>query len=237
MVLFWWLGKVENSLKPKLIIALVLGGLQGLMGWYMVMSGLVDIPRVSHYRLAAHLVLALVIMAYLFWLVLDLRNTPRFGVRPFFRRLSVVLLGLVSLQIIYGAFTAGLRAGLGFNTFPLMDGRIMADAATMMTPMWQNFLENGAMVQFVHRWLGALLLLAGAALFGFSISIKLPRSIVVICGTLVSVVFIQFLIGVMTLINSVPILLASAHQAFACVVLLCAVYLVYTVQIPAETID
>ena len=230
MMLLWWSGKIEKPLMPKLIVGLILGGLQGLMGWYMVMSGLVDIPRVSHYRLAAHLSLALVILSYLFWIILDLHKTRRFQVPPAFKTMSVLVLCLVSLQIVYGAFTAGLRAGLGYNTFPLMEGKLLAEAATMMSPMWLNFFENGAMIQFVHRWVGTLLLVVVAAVLGLSIQRKLPGPVVWTAAMLVTMVLVQYLLGILTLINYVPVFLGSIHQAVACVVLLAAVYLVYVVR-------
>ena len=230
MILLWWMGKIEKPLMPKLIVGLILGGLQGLMGWYMVMSGLVDMPRVSHYRLAAHLSLALIILSYLFWLILDLRETRRIQVPSVFKTLSILILCLVSLQIVYGAFTAVLRAGLGYNTFPLMDGNLIAEAATMMSPMWLNFFENGAMIQFVHRLLGTLLLLLVAAVLGLSIQRKLAGPVVWTTATLVAMVFGQYLLGIVTLINYVPVSLGSIHQAVACVVLLGAVYLVYIVR-------
>lgn len=230
MILLWWMGKIDKRLMPKLIVGLVLGGLQGLMGWYMVMSGLVDIPRVSHYRLAAHLCLALVILGYLFWIILDLHNTRRFQVPQLIRSLSLVVLCLVSVQIVYGAFTAGLRAGLGYNTFPLMDGKLIAEAALMMSPKWLNFFENGAMIQFIHRWVGTLLLVFVAGLVGLSIQRGLPRPIVRSTVMLLIIILMQYLLGIFTLINTVPVFLASTHQAVACLVLLCTVYLVYIVR-------
>jgi cytochrome c oxidase assembly protein subunit 15 len=224
------MGKIERRLVPKMIVALVLGGMQGLMGWYMVMSGLVDMPRVSHYRLAAHLVLALIILSYLYWIILDLRRTSKVNVSSGFKLLCTTILGVTLLQITYGAFTAGLRAGLGFNTYPLMDGEIMASAATMMAPFWLNLFENGAMVQFLHRWIGALLLLLVVVLLGLSIVGNSPRQLKVACGSLVAITLVQFLLGVFTLLNYVPITLASAHQAVACLVLLVSIFLVYIVQ-------
>ena len=232
-VLLWLQGKIEKPLAPRLMIALLLGGLQGLMGWYMVMSGLIDTPRVSHYRLAAHLILALVILSYLFWVILDLRETQKFDVSRGFRTLCLLVLGLVALQILFGAFTAGLRAGLGFNTFPLMDGRLIAEAATMMTPLWVNFFENGAMVQFVHRWLGTLLLLLVIILFATAVLGDVPRRLMVVCGLLAAATITQFVLGVFTLVNYVPIILASSHQGVACLSLLASVLLVYSVQTPA----
>jgi heme a synthase len=237
MILLWRMGKIEKPMMPKLIVGLILGGLQGLMGWYMVMSGLVDIPRVSHYRLAAHLSLALIILSYLFWLILDLHKTSRFQVPVAFKTLSMLILCLVSLQIVYGAFTAGLRAGLGYNTFPLMDGNLIAEAATMMAPMWLNFFENGAMIQFVHRLLGTLLLLVVAAVLGMSIQRKLQAPVVWTIAMLVTVVFVQYVLGILTLINYVPVSLGSIHQAVACVVLLGAVYLVYIARDSAVDLE
>jgi cytochrome c oxidase assembly protein subunit 15 len=232
--ILWLLGKIEKSLLPKLVIALVLGGLQGLMGWYMVMSGLVDMPRVSHYRLAAHLMLALVILCYLAWIIFDLWNLEKIKVPHFLRYLSLTILGVASLQILFGAFTAGLRAGLGFNTFPLMNGRLISEAATTMTPMWLNFLQNGVMIQFVHRWLGILLLLLVLLVFGIEVSRGVSRRLIAICGSLTMVTLVQVVLGVLTLINFVPIALASIHQGVACLVLLASLLLVYSVCVPAR---
>ncbi len=225
-----FLKKIEKPYVPRLLGALLLGGLQGLMGWYMVMSGLVDMPRVSHYRLAAHLILALVILAYIFWIILDLRRAERFEVTTWFRRACVLLLCVTSLQILYGAFTAGLRAGLGFNTFPLMDGEFLAAAATMMAPFWHNFIENGAMVQFIHRWIGTFLLLLVSLLLVYAIATRLPRKLQVISAILLGITLTQYLLGVMTLLHYVPVALGSTHQAVACLVLLVNVYLVYVTR-------
>lgn len=233
-VAFYLLGKISKSMMPRFIGAFVLGGLQGLMGWYMVMSGLVDKPDVSHYRLAAHLSLAIIILVYLQWLVLDLLTVPQVVVEHSFRRLQVALLGVLALQILYGAFTAGLRAGLGFNTYPLMDGSLMAEAATMMSPFVLNFFENGAMIQFVHRWLGFLLLVLGAVLLGLALRQRLPATVVKGCVALLAVIFVQYLLGVLTLINYVPIPLAVAHQVFACVVVMTSAGLFYSTSTKAR---
>jgi len=229
-VFFWWTQRVEKKYLPRLVGALILGGSQGLMGWYMVKSGLVDLPRVSHYRLAAHLSLAMLILGYLFWLVLDLSSTSRERVTSTLRKWVMGLVILLSLQIVYGAFTAGLRAGLGFNTYPLMGQQLLADAATTIQPLWINFFENGAMVQFIHRWLGftVLLSMAGVLIMAFiqPTSKRLRQAVTVT----LSLVAVQFLLGVLTLINYVPLYLALAHQVFACFVLLSMVYLLYIVR-------
>lgn len=227
-ILLLMLGKIEKSVVPKLWIGLVLGSLQGVMGWYMVKSGLIDIPRVSHYRLAAHLMLALLILGYLSWLVLTLWKINRVEVTDLFRTLTYTLVPILLLQILYGAFVAGSRAGIGYNTFPLMNGEFLPQTAMQLTPLWLNLLDNNAMLQFLHRWIGALVMAVTSVLFilawrsGGS-SVKRLTSLLMI------VVLGQFLLGVLTLINIVPIGLASLHQAGACIVLIVMVWLVYIV--------
>ena len=227
-VLLLMLGKIEKPMVPKLWIGLVLGSLQGLMGWYMVKSGLVDIPRVSHYRLAAHLMLALLILGYLSWLVLTLCKINRVEMTDLFRTLTYTLVPILLLQILYGAFVAGSRAGFGYNTFPLMNGEFLPETAMQLTPLWLNLLDNNAMLQFLHRWIGALVMAITSVLFilgwrsGCS-SVKHLTSLLMIA------VLGQFLLGVLTLINIVPIGLASLHQAGACIVLIVMVWLVYIV--------
>lgn len=225
------LGRIEKRWKPRLWIAFVLGGLQGLMGWYMVKSGLVDIPRVSHFRLAAHLLLAIFILAFLFWLILDLIGVKRVNVAAGVQRLAAFMLLLLALQFLLGAFTAGLDAGHGFNTYPLMHGQWLADAAVMMEPFWRNFIENGVMIQFMHRWLGALLLfgVVGLALATARNGMLFPAVVLVV------VTAAQFGIGVATLMLRVPVVLGSLHQAVACLMVLALVYLVYVTHNPRNT--
>lgn len=228
-VFFWLTRRVERKYLPRLVGALILGGSQGLMGWYMVKSGLVDVPRVSHYRLAAHLSLAMLILCYLFWLILDLSTTRREKVTPLLRKLITGFVVLLSLQIIYGAFTAGMRAGLGFNTYPLMGQQLLADAATTIEPLWVNFFENGAMVQFIHRWLGFMVLVSITSIFIVALSKIRSKRVTQAAAWALGLVLLQFLLGVLTLINYVPLYLALAHQVFACLVLLSMVYLLYMV--------
>ncbi len=225
------LGRIEKRWKPRLWIAFVLGGLQGLMGWYMVKSGLVDIPRVSHFRLAAHLLLAIFILAFLFWLILDLIGVKRVNVAAGVQRLAAFMLLLLALQFLLGAFTAGLDAGHGFNTYPLMHGQWLADAAVMMEPFWRNFIENGVMIQFMHRWLGALLLfgVVGLAFATARNGMLFPAVVLVV------VTAAQFGIGVATLMLRVPVVLGSLHQAVACLMVLALVYLVYVTHNPRNT--
>ncbi len=219
-------GMIPDNLKLKLWIALALGGAQGLMGWYMVKSGLVDEPLVSHYRLAAHLSLALIIFAYLTWLLLGLLATERFAVSGRFRLWLNLFTAALILQILYGAFVAGNRAGFGYNTYPLMNGELIPEIAYSLSPMWHNFLDNNAMLQFIHRWLGALVLV-GAGLLAWLAVTSESRRIKVSSMMLLGAVVAQFILGVFTLIHVVPVSLGSIHQAGACVVVFCLIVLRY----------
>lgn len=230
---FLFAGQIEAKLKPKLWLALGLGGMQGLMGWYMVKSGLVDEPLVSHYRLAAHLCLALLIFAYLSWLVLGQLQVSRVSVSRLFKRTALLFVGLLIIQIVWGAFVAGNRAGYGFNTYPLMNGQWLPDVALTLLPIWHNLLDNNAMLQFVHRWVGAAVLLTAIALL--LIAILREKTVVkVMVGVLLATVLLQFFIGVMTLLYVVPIGLGSLHQAGACVVVLALVVLLYRTRAEAS---
>ena len=239
-VVFWALGRIPKPFLPKLLIGLALGGLQGLMGWYMVKSGLVDLPRVSHFRLAAHLMLAMFILVYLYWLMLQLLQVKRVQVErePLATNGTQVLIPQVliysfavclALQLTWGAFTACSHAGLGYNTFPLMNDQWIADAVFAMQPLWLSFFESTATIQFVHRWLGMLVLILIAIIWlraqlGQSQLLRRTTSLV-LAATL-----IQFGIGVYTLVNIIPIWAASLHQAWACVVALSTVHLLYIVR-------
>lgn len=227
LVIFWWLGKIEPRMKPRLVVALLLGGSQGLLGWYMVKSGLINMPRVSHYRLAAHLMLALFIFSYLSWLIMDLLRTPREWVPPYLRRIVYLMTGVVILQIMYGAFTAGMRAGYGYNTWPKMYDKWVADAVFAMHPWWMNLVDSAATVQFIHRWLAAFFMLL--ALVAWLLARRFGGRVKWAAAAVFGAVLIQFTLGVLTLINTIPISLASMHQAWACVVLLTVVHFLYVV--------
>ena len=223
-------GKVEKPFVGKLWVAFILGGLQGLMGWYMVKSGLVDLPRVSHYRLAAHLLLALLIMAWIFMIIRDLLETnegPVEGLPQWWSAVSWILLVLIVFQITWGAFTAGLRAGFGYNTFPLMNDQWIADAVFLFDPWWLNFFEGNAGVQFLHRWLGTLLLIFVSGFWLHSLRSNWDKRIKIAANWLLVAIGLQFFTGVITLIYVVPLFFAAAHQAVACVLLLASVNLVW----------
>ena len=206
----------------------VFGGLQGLYGWYMVKSGLIDNPHVSHYRLAGHLVLASGLMANILWTALDV-NRARFTKGTGYNKdyLQPVLrwiFALIILQIIYGAFTAGLKAGYGWNTFPKMQGQWVPDGLMQLSPWYVNFIEHNFTVQFIHRLLGwgLCMLIPGFWRYtrGFDLTLQQDFSIT----ALMNIVIVQFLLGMLTLILVVPVWLGVLHQAGAFVLLAAWVY-------------
>tara|TARA_A100001015_G_scaffold211497_1_gene237126 strand:+ start:369 stop:1232 length:864 start_codon:yes stop_codon:yes gene_type:complete len=159
-------GHLSSVLKKRGVMIIFLVIAQGLLGWYMVKSGLVNIPHVSHYRLASHLSLAFFFFVYILWTFLDEINLPKFSKdlsKKFFSLMSFFLF-LLGLQIVYGAFTAGLKAGHMMNTFPLMAGQFVPDLVYTMSPFWKNFIENPFGIQFIHRWLGICVFALGVVL-------------------------------------------------------------------------
>jgi len=198
----------------KAIILLALGAFQGFLGWYMVKSGLIDNPDVSHYRLAAHLLTAFVTFAYTLWVILDILFPTKKQIEKGFRNLVRVGLGVLLLQIIYGAFVAGLDAGFIHNHWPMMsEGKFMHKTVyTEQSPLYKNFIEGKSGVQFVHRMLAYVVVI-----FVFVIWYKAKKRVLTTYQTtginaLLVVVGIQFLLGVLTIINQVPVWLGVAHQ-------------------------
>lgn len=219
-VWFWLSGRVRRPLMPRLIGLFLLGGLQGLVGWLMVASGLVDRPSVSHYRLAAHLSTALLIYSCMLWQAFSLLSPPPEAGRgadvPALRRHAAVALGLAVVTLFWGALVAGLHAGLVYNTFPLMNGALLPGEAWFYQPVWINPFENPATVQFCHRWLAIATALTTLGLVGRmlrrpDIGARARR----VAAGLGGMVALQITLGVGTLVMAVPIPLAAAHQAGA----------------------
>ncbi|HEX7385461.1 MAG TPA: COX15/CtaA family protein, partial [Burkholderiaceae bacterium] len=158
---FLWKRKVQGALTYKLLGVFILGGLQGALGWYMVKSGLVEDPRVSPFRLTAHLGLAILIFGAMLWVAMSLLFAPAPSrddpAARSARRWSAGVAWLTFAMILTGGFVAGIRAGFAYNTFPLMNGSIVPPEILMLEPWWSNFFWNMATVQFDHR-LGAWLL-------------------------------------------------------------------------------
>ncbi len=241
MVFFVMTGAVRGRLLAKLAFAFVLGGSQGLLGWYMVKSGLVLEPRVSHYRLAAHLTLALAIIAYLFWVVRGL-NVDRAMRQAMWaplvltktRRLSWLFFVLLCLQTFYGAMVAGLDAGLLYNTFPSWNGLWIPPGLGQLQPAWLNVFENPVTVQFIHR-------MGGWGLFAYTLyySLHLRRNFAGhrlgrVAYLLLALITFQFTLGVLTLIWMVPVSLASLHQAGAVALLLTGVYALHSLSLESS---
>jgi cytochrome c oxidase assembly protein subunit 15 len=217
--------RITRELAPKLIVMFVLGGLQGALGWYMVKSGLVDIPRVSPYRLTAHLAFAVVIYAYIFWTALGLLYPP--GARPTPRglgRFGAAVTALIFLMILSGGFVAGNKAGFAFNTFPWMNGRFFPEGMYAMQPLWSNLFENIATVQFNHRLLAYLLCLVIPVFWWRAARVALPARARLGIHLLLSWLAVQVLLGITTLLYVVPVPLAAAHQAGALVLFSLALY-------------
>jgi cytochrome c oxidase assembly protein subunit 15 len=213
-------GRVRGTLLWKLSGLLVLGGLQGAIGWWMVASGLVDRTDVSPYRLAVHLSLALVIYALIVDLWLRLgheRGGSGAGgpARPFGR----VVLAATGVTIVAGAFVAGNDAGFVYNTYPLMDGRFVPAGYGDLSPWWANLFENVATVQFNHRWMAIATLGLGLAYVGWIHARIADRPARRLASWLGLALLAQVALGILALLHSVPVALGAAHQAGAVIVL------------------
>ena len=221
----WFLarGYLSRPLVLRALALFALGAMQGVLGWLMVMSGLVDRPSVSHYRLAAHLSLAFIIFGYALWLVRDLHlRRERAAVDPpalHVMRRGLALIGAVlSVQIVWGAFVAGLRAGKFYPTFPLMGGRLVPAELLNLDPLTRNFVENPIAVQWTHRVLGTLLLLV-AAVFVTRVLRSAADAVSRRLGAvLIGLLVVQYALGILTVIHRVPVGLGVIHQATALVI-------------------
>jgi heme a synthase len=220
---FLWRGAVPARLRPRLWTIFALGALQGAVGWWMVASGLANRVEVSQYRLATHLVLACAIFAAVVWTLQGLTGRADVTVPVRVRTSAVGLLLLVLAQIYLGALVAGLRAGLVYNTWPLIDGSFVPGALFSAPPGgWRNLFENPLTVQFDHR-------MAAYALWAFAllhvVDVARLRSRPALAGALALAVAVtlQAGLGIVTLVHAAPLALALAHQGMAMVVLALAV--------------
>jgi cytochrome c oxidase assembly protein subunit 15 len=212
-------GRVRGRLLARLTVLLALGGLQGAIGWWMVASGLVERTDVSPYRLAVHLSLALAIFALIVRLILELRDgdpPPRPG--PY-RGAGRVVLTAVAATIVAGAFVAGTDAGFVYNSFPLMDGRLVPAGYGDLSPWWKNAFENVAAVQFNHRWIAVATMALAIAYVGSIHAGGLDARARRMASWLGVAIIGQVALGISTLLLAVPVALGAAHQAGAVVVL------------------
>jgi len=214
---FWWRRAIPAGYGWKLTGLLALGGLQGAIGWWMVASGLVDVPEVSHIRLAIHLLTAFLIFGATIWVALDLRNLARDDAAQPARMplLGLWALSLLFLQFLFGAYVAGLEAGYAFNSWPKMGDEWFPAGTPMLEPWLRNFADNPIMVQFIHRWLAFLV--AGIIVWLGARAWRdgLRMDAILLIGAVAA----QILLGVLTILSGVQIDIAVAHQGMAALLL------------------
>jgi cytochrome c oxidase assembly protein subunit 15 len=221
---FVWRGYIEKRQWPKYALMFVLGGMQGVLGWYMVMSGLVDNPAVSQYRLTAHLVAAFLIYGYMLWVALSLLN-PRSSARHAHYGTTLALTCLIAVTIISGGFVAGLKAGKMYNTFPMMGDYWAPPGMFALEPAWRNFFDNGATAQFDHRLLAISTFIAVVFYWVGLRKEELPARIRKGVNALLHTAVLQVALGISTLLLVVPTVLAASHQAVAMLLFTIALYL------------
>jgi heme a synthase len=231
LVWFWLRGRIDRPLGRKLLLALALGGAQGLLGWFMVASGFAERTDVSQYRLTAHLGLALIIYGYLFWLALGVlwprpERSHDPAVTPL-RRTLLLLLALVAVTIASGGFVAGLNAGMTYNSFPLMDGDLVPAGYSDLSPWLLNLFENIAAVQFNHRLLAVTTVALALGLWLWSLSRDISSAAHGGFAFLAILALAQLALGITTLLLVVPVSLGALHQAGAVLVLTATLWTLY----------
>jgi cytochrome c oxidase assembly protein subunit 15 len=213
--------RIERSLVPRLVGIFLLGGLQGAIGWWMVKSGLVDEPRVSHVRLAVHLGMAFLIFAAMWWTALGLlapAAPSQVGqARTRLAWYAAVIATLVFVMVLSGALVAGTRAGYAYNTFPLMDGHVVPPGLLALSPWWDNVFHNLTTVQFNHRAIAWLLFLVIPGFWWTARRVTLPSAARLPIHLLLAMLGVQLALGISTLVLHVPVPLGAAHQGGALV--------------------
>ncbi|UCH74695.1 MAG: COX15/CtaA family protein [Rhodospirillales bacterium] len=234
--LLWFMlrRRIDRPLVPHLVVLFLLGGLQGLIGWWMVNSGFVDRDDVSQYRLTVHLGMAIIILGYLLWVAFGLLSSgDGKEAPPGLRTLSRVVVGAAFITILSGGMVAGINAGLIHNTWPLMDGGVLPDGMAAMSPIWLNAFENHATVQFNHRLFAYITALLTAVLWLRARRAGLgPRAHRAVNALAIAVIC-QVILGISTLLLVVPIGLAVLHQAGAVAVFALALWCSW--ELPAAT--
>jgi len=215
--------KQHRSLWPFLTLLWLLGAAQGVMGWIMVKSGLIQDPHVSPYRLAAHLLLGFAVFGVALWMTFSLyKNRIMLDRKGYSRnaflsltKLSLFLLVLVLLTAFWGALVAGLKAGLLYNTFPLMGGNWVPQEFLSQSPWWKDIMENPPSVQFIHRLLALMTTLTSIGVWLYQRDLLIPKKLFYAFGAVALCSLTQAFLGVFTLLLEVPPSLAVLHQGFA----------------------
>ena len=229
-VVFAAKGYIRKAEWPRYLLMFILGGLQGVLGWYMVKSGLVDNPHVSQYRLTAHLVAAFLIYGYMFWVALTLLYPPAPGERhPLYGR-TIALTTLIGITIVSGGFVAGLKAGKIYNTFPLMGDTLVPPGLAALEPAWRNPFENAATAQFDHRVLALTTFALIVAYWLTARRQELTARARKAANALLHTATLQVALGIATLLYAVPIALGAAHQGVALLLLTVALSLIHSLR-------
>ena len=215
--------KIPAGMTPKFIIMFALGALQGLLGWYMVKSGLVDKPHVSQYRLTAHLIAAMMIYAYMLWTALGLlQPSPSYANQTWsqpLRRFGIGITTMIVIMILSGGFVAGTHAGFILNTFPLMGDHFIPEGLFKLSPLYLNFFENMVTIQFNHRMIAYALSVLIPVFWYLARKNNLTRRSTTILNCFLVMLVIQIALGISTLLLVIPVPLAAAHQGGALLLL------------------
>ena len=222
--LFFFISKrIRPGLTPKLLLLLSLGASQGLLGWYMVQSGLVDNPHVSQYRLTAHLGLAVFIYGMIFWTVMDLVSLPKYGLPPL-KNFSYAITAMIFLMILSGGLVAGTRAGIPYPTWPLMGDSFIPSGLYSLEPFWISAFEDMLTIQFNHR-IFAYIISISVVIFAFvTLRANLAAPFRIAIFSFLGILGLQVTLGISTLIFYIPIPVAAAHQVCAVALLSASLY-------------
>ena len=224
-------GYIRRNEWARYLLMFVLGGLQGLLGWYMVKSGLVDVPHVSQYRLTAHLAAAFIIYAYMFWVAMSLLfpQPATAHKHPWYGKTLAVFV-MVTVTIFSGGFVAGLKAGKIYNTFPMMGDYWFPPGLMALEPFWRNFFDNMTTVQFDHRWLAITTFVLVVVFWFRARKADVPARARPAINALLHTAVLQVALGITTLLMAVPVFLGASHQAVAMLLFTVALYLVHALR-------
>jgi cytochrome c oxidase assembly protein subunit 15 len=230
-VYFFARGYIRRTEWPKYTLMFVLGGMQGVLGWYMVKSGLVDVPHVSQYRLTAHLVAAFIIYAYMFWVAMSLLfpRAENAQQHPWYGKVLALFI-MVTVTVISGGFVAGLKAGKIYNTFPMMGDYWFPPGLLALEPIWRNFFDNMTTVQFDHRWLAIATFVLIVVFWFKARKADMPARARPAVNALLHTAVLQVALGITTLLMAVPVLLGATHQGVAMLLFTVALYLVHALR-------